>query len=218
MMKNSKPSFKGIEQPSLESRPFAEVIESSLHGWKAQSWQWDGVPPFGSLVTVAAHKRTLLGVVHQVRTGSDDPVRHPFAYQKTHEELLKEQPQIFEFLKTTFDCLVIGYVEGGKVQYTLAPKPAMIHSFVALADDDLSKRFFYTHTYLHVLFSLSHSLFNLDELVLALLQQQSDLGVITERSLQQFIELFSLLMGNDYRRLKLFLQRVELLIDKERAL
>ncbi len=97
------------------NKPFAEVIESSLHGWLAQSWQWDTFPSFGSIVTIQGKKRTHFGIVHQIQTGSMDPVRYPFPYQKTEEELLKEQPQIFEFLKTTFSCLIIGYQEKGSI-------------------------------------------------------------------------------------------------------
>ena len=57
------------------------------------------------MVTIQAPGRTVCGIVHQVQTGSMDPVRYPFAYQKTEAELRAEQPQIFEFLKTTFSCL-----------------------------------------------------------------------------------------------------------------
>src|SRR5690349_14278413 len=98
-------------------KPFAEVIESSLHGFLAQTWQWDNFPAFGSLVTVTSNKRTHLAIVHQIKTGSMDPIRYPFPYQKTEEELLAEQPQIFEFLKTAFSCLTIGYQEKGKLYY-----------------------------------------------------------------------------------------------------
>ena len=109
-------------------KPFAEVIESSLQGWLAQSWNWNCFPAFGSLVTIETKKRQLFGIVHQIQTGSMDPMRHPFPYQKTEEELLQEQPQIFEFLKTTFSCLTLGYSERERIIYLLAPEPPQIHS------------------------------------------------------------------------------------------
>jgi len=62
---------------------FAEVIESSIAGFLAQSWQWDNFPTFGSLVIIKEKRRTLFGIVHQVQTGSMDPMRYPFTYQKT---------------------------------------------------------------------------------------------------------------------------------------
>jgi hypothetical protein len=187
------------------NKAFAEVIESSLTGFLAQSWQWDQFPSFGSLVTI-------IGIVHQIQTGSMDPIRYPFPYQKTEEELLSEQPQIFEFLKTTFSCLTVAYLEHGTMFYMLAPEPVKIHAFVSLASQDISKQFFYHNNYLHVLFGLSHQIFNLDELLLALIRQQATLGAMPENRIQHFMETFSLLTGNDYRRLKLFLQRVELLL------
>ena len=142
-----------------DSNPFAEVIESSLHGWLAQSWQWNTFPPFGSLVIVETKKRTLFGIVHQIQTGSMAPVRYPFPYQKTEEELLEEQPQIFEFLKTTFSCLTIGYHEKSRLFYLIAPEPPQIHSFVSPASQEQSCRFFSNNHYLHLLF-LSTLLFH----------------------------------------------------------
>jgi len=191
-------------------KPFAEVIESSLQGWLAQSWNWNCFPAFGSLVTIETKKRQLFGIVHQIQTGSMDPMRHPFPYQKTEEELLREQPQIFEFLKTTFSCLTLGYLESEKITYLLAPEPPQIHSFVAMTSKELSFRFFSNEQYLHLIFNAVSQLFNLDELLLAMLKQQALLGMLSEEKISLFIDSFSLLTGNDYRRLKLFLQRVEL--------
>jgi hypothetical protein len=190
------------------NKPFAEVIESSLTGWLAQSWDWNQAPTFGSVVTITSKDKILMGIVYQIRTGSIDPVRYPFTYQKTEEELRREQPQIFEFLKTTFSCLIIGYQEDNHIYYQLAPEPPKIHAFVQIANDELYCKLFSHSRYLHLLFSLSNNLFNLDELLLAMLKQQSDRKIINQENLEQFIETFSLLTGNDYRRLKLFVQRV----------
>lgn len=193
---------------------FAEVIESSLVGWMAQSWEWNVFPRFGSLVTLESKKYTLFGIVHQIQTGSMDPVRYPFPYQKTEEELLREQPQIFEFLKTTFSCLSIGYKEKGKIFYQFAPEPPKIHAFVAAASPLLSKEFFAHEQYLHVLFGLSGQILNVDELLLALLKTMRDMGCMNKQHVEAFLETFSLLTGNDYRRLKLFLQRAQPLFSQ----
>lgn len=200
-----------------KTKAFAEVIESSLHGWLAQSWQWDLSPEFGSLIAIEEKERTLFGIVHQVQTGSMDPVRYPFPYQKTEEELLREQPQIFEFLKTTFSCLTIGYRHKEKIFYLLAPQPPKIHSFVSPVNQEISKQFFSKDNYLQGLFSLADHVFNLDELLLALLKQQVTLTLLTEKKVQTFMQTYSLLTGNDYRRIKLFLQRVEHMLQKNSA-
>lgn len=200
-----------------DKKAFSEVIESSLHGFLAQSWQWNDFPSFGQLVTIESGKRTLFGLVYQIRTGSMDPVRYPFPYQKTEKELLEEQPQIFEFLKTTFSCLTIGYQEFSSIFYMLAPKPPNIHAFVSHVDSFLAKQFFLKLDYLPMLFGQSNLIGNLDELLLALLKQQAELNVLTEKKVEAFIDNFSLLTGNDYRRLKLFLQRAEQIIHASKS-
>ncbi|HEV2601171.1 MAG TPA: hypothetical protein VGT41_02635 [Candidatus Babeliales bacterium] len=196
------------------NNPFAEVIESELHSFLGQSWQWDTFPPFGSIVAIPAAQRTLFGIVYQIKTGSMDPVRYPFAYKKTEQELRDEQPQIFEFLKTSFSCLVVGYQEKGIMYYTIAPQPAKIHAFIEPISADLTRQFFASNRYLDLIFSLSNHIFNLDELLLATLKHQADLGILSEPKLSSFIESFSLHTGNDYRKLKLFLQRVEPLVPR----
>ena len=103
-----------------ESVYFAEIIESSLSMWTAQCWQWNHSPVFGSIVQTKTLKRTIFGIVYKIETGSIDPIRQPFIYKKTEEELLKEQPQIFEFIRTTFSCLTIGYFEDEKIFYQIS--------------------------------------------------------------------------------------------------
>ena len=144
-----------------------------------------------------------------MQTGSMDAVRYPFPYQKTEEELLKEQPQIFEFLKTTFSCITVGYQEKKSISYLIAPEPPKIHAFITCPDSETSKFFFASNKYLHLLFTHSSQIFNMDELVLALLRQHKELNILTEGKINVFMQMYSLLIGNDYRRIKLFLQRVE---------
>lgn len=191
------------------NKPFAEVIESSLHDWVAQSWQWNQSPDYGSLVTIEQNAVIYIGIVHAVSTGSMDPTRYPFAYQKTEQELLKEQPQIFEFLKTTFSCLVLGYHQKGKIYYLSPAKPARIHSFVQPISQEINRLFFARNQYIHRIFGLAHAINTLDELLLALIAHQTQSKLLNSNKLIDFMDTYSLLTGNDYRRIKLFLQRIE---------
>lgn len=191
-------------------KPFGEVIQSSLQSILGQSWQWNHMPAFGSLIAIQGSKRTIFGLIYQLETGSMDSGRYPFPYQKTHEELLAEQPQIFEFLKTTFTCLPLGYQEKGQIYYLTPPEPALIHSFIASISAESTREFFAKNTYLHTLFTAN--LPNFDDLLLAILKQQKELNILHEKKINEFIHTFSLLTGNDYRRLKLFLQRAQTLI------
>lgn len=189
-------------------KPFAEIIESSLQGWTAQSWEWDKVPEFGSLVTVTTKKRILFGLVYQSQTGSLDGNRYPFAYKKTEKELRLEQPHIFEFLRTTFSCLLVGFTENNSIIYRTAPEPASIHSFVFDVSPELAEQFFRSEQYLHLIFGAS-DICKVDELLLALLYTMKHNNAVHEASVSLFLDTFSVLIGNDYRRLKLFLQRAQ---------
>jgi len=195
------------------NKAFSEIIESSLQGFVAQCWQWDDFPSFGELITIESGKQTIFGLVHQIQTGSMDPVRYPFPYKKTEEELKKEQPQIFEFLKTTFSCITVGYQEKGKLFYLSCPKPPKIHAFACHTDIETSKNFFADLRYLNLLFGQGGQLCCMDELLLALIKQQKNLGIMKPEKISAFVDMFCLLTGNDYRRLKLFLQRAQPLLQ-----
>lgn len=197
----------------MNNKAFAEIIESSLQGFTAQSWEHDMFPSFGSMVIVKGKKRTVFGLVHQIQTGSMDPTRYPFPYQKTEDELLREQPQIFAFLKTTFSCIIIGYQEHGTILYQVAPEPTKIHAFVETMPIDLCKQFFHKERFLHVLFGFANTIANVDELLLAIITYQRSLNILTPEKINTFMSSFALLTGNDYRRLKLFLQRVEPILE-----
>lgn len=197
------------------SEAFAEVIESSVSHWTAQSWKWNQFPTFGSLVTTSTKERTLFGLVYQIQTGSMDPTRYPFPYQKTEEELLAQQPQIFEFLKTTFLCLAIGYEEHHKINYLIAPEPPRIHSFVCNATKEQSSKFFENIHFLHLIFGCNGPI-NVDELLLAMIKYQKKIGVFSQEQLKEWLSLYNMLIGNDYRRLKFFAQRIQSLVPQYR--
>src|SRR5688572_1232002 len=169
------------------NKPFAEIIESSLATWKAQCWSWDTFPAFGSLVVVERNTISHIGVVCGIETGALEQGRYPFTYQKTEEELMAEQPQIFEFLKTSFSCLTLGYTAGHTVYHQLAPEPPKIHSFVSPAPADLVNRFLASPAYLHLLFAAQGSC-NLDELILALVRYKAEHAPYTAQTLEKFID------------------------------
>ncbi len=189
------------------NKPFGEIIESSLHHFKAQTWQWDDFPTYGSLVSIEQKPYTYIGLVYEVATGSIDPSRSPFAYQKTEKELRAEQPQIFEFLKTTFWSLTLGYIYQERYWYTAPPHPAKIHQFVEQTNQTVSHQFLNRSLWIQRLFSLSGIVSNIDELLLAILSEQQKNDRFDKSNLLEFMQAYSLLTGNDYRRIKLFLGR-----------
>lgn len=193
----------------MNTSHFAEIIHSSLYQWTGQSWRWNYFPSFGSLVVIRTGQTTLYGMVTQITTGSKDPSRAAYAWQKTEEELMHEQPQIFEFLQTLFTCIPLGYEDNGRLVYQVPPQPPKIHSFIAHATQKQAATFFSQPHYVSVLFNKAPSLENFDELLLAVLNNHQQNGILSPEHLAQFVDMFYLLTGNDYRRLKIFLQRVQ---------
>jgi len=199
---------KGGMMPHKEAY-FGEVIESSLTGFVVQSWEWDHAPLFGSLVMIRERDCILFGVVHQIVIGSIDTIRTPFAYRKTHEELKREQPHIFEFLRTTCACVIVGYRSGRSLLYMMAPNPPNIHSFVSPITPELAQQFFSCPDYLYVLQASNGSISHFDELLLALIAQSMQQGYLDERGLRLFMNTYVLIAGNEYRRIKLFARRIQ---------
>lgn len=197
------------------TKPFAEIIQSSLSSWRAQCWQWDIIPTYGTLVTISTGNRTIFGLVHDIQTGSADTLRTVFTYKKTEAELKRDHPHIFEFLQTTFTCITLGFQEKGRIHYQVVPEPPKIHAFVQPAQPDEIRQFFSCNQYLHTLFAHASNLFSIDELLLALLTHLSHRGLVQNQQLSEVIETFSLLTANDYRRLKLFLQRLQSITTSE---
>ncbi len=190
------------------NKPFAEVIESSLHHWKAQSWRWDLFPAYGSLVTITQGTNLYIGLVCDIATGSMDPMRYPFPFQKTEEELKKEQPQIFEFLKTTFASIALGYYNKGTMTYAAPPHPAKMHAFIEPISDEMKRNFLAQPHYLHRVFGASNQITNIDDLLIAMLSEQHRTTPLSISFITTFMHTYCLLTGNDYRRIKLFLQRL----------
>lgn len=189
------------------NNPFGEVIESSLEIFTGKTWIWDNYPSFGSLVTIKKNDQKIYAIIYQVQTGSDDVARKPFAYQKTEEELKRDQPQIFEFLETSFNCILVGYKENDKIFYQIPAEPVKIHSFILNASHDEHMDFFKDSQFLYSIFSHENKLQNIDELLLAIFKNLKKIKDFTQDDILNFSQNYSLLTGNDYKRLKLFITR-----------
>jgi hypothetical protein len=214
-MNNKKISSK------LSNIPFAEIIESTLEKFTAQCWKWDKGPAFGSLVYTENNHSFIIGCISYIQTSSKDPSRYPFPYQKTEEELHKEQPQIFDFLTTVCTIHTLGYISkesnSEKIFYTLPLYPPKIHAFVSECSLEFKKIFFQKTFYLDMLFAHLQQTNSLDELLLVIIQQMFLDNIITKELLNNFCNNFSILTGNDYKRLKLFLSRVEEIIPEHQS-
>ncbi len=191
---------------------FAEVIQSSLTQYIGQSWQWKDFPVFGSLLTIDNGDTLIFGIVTNTQTGSLDATRTPFAYQKTEAELMQEQPQIFAFLKTSFTVQVCGYAKTKQpehIVFAIPPCPPKMHAFIEPSSEATVAQFYKNAHFLNVLYGFAYAIPNPDELLLAILRQIKQRRLLSDHLLAEVCSTFSLLTGNDYRRLKVFLSRVQ---------
>ena len=76
----------------------------------------------------------LFGLVFHAETGAIEPGRPLSALGLTEDELLREQPQIYELLATRFSAALIGWTDaGGRFRASLPPRPPRPHARVLTA-------------------------------------------------------------------------------------
>lgn len=184
----------------------AEVIESSTTEFVAQTRKLNGSPPFGTFVKAGTSPMSL-AMIYDISTGSADLNRRPVAYGKTEEELRKEQPQIFELLRTEIRAKIIGYADAYGVQQLLPPQPPKLHSFVFLCTPEEVQTFTRQFDYFRTLLGVGGTLS--DELLIAAIQQTC--GCQPEASHGCLIRAgkeLSRLLRDDYDRLESILRRM----------
>ncbi|MEQ9618283.1 MAG: HAS-barrel domain-containing protein [Deltaproteobacteria bacterium] len=182
-----------------------EVVESSTKGFIARSPRMGESPSFGSFVRTDSEPR-VYGLVYEILTGSKEPGRKPTAYDMSIEELRREQPQIFELLKTEFHVLTLAYLEGGKIRFALSPLPPPIHTFVHMCSDEEKKELSSEDFFLRAIVSSSNV--PVDDLIISSLysaqnvrKKDKDYMVRMGKSLSRFFR-------DDYERLSSILRRV----------
>jgi hypothetical protein len=191
---------------------FAEVLSSNLTIIQAQCWDWKQPPTFGSLVSIESHNETIFGIISNIVIESSDPIRQPVAYQKTHAELLQEQPQIFEFLQTNFSAIIVGYQKNEQILYHLPSSPPQIHSFVARPSQSISKHFFKNADFLHLLAEQADTTPNFHEFLFAIIKQIRENNFITSENMSPLLKSIINLFKADYASIKTFINRVEILL------
>jgi hypothetical protein len=190
---------------------FAEVIESSLQRYRCQSWSQELIPEFGSLVLTS--KSDIWGLVYEVQTAPNDPIRQPQALKLTDEEIQKQHPQIYNFIETTFSAIVVGHGTQ-PIFYHLSPYAAKLHCFIKKATIEEEKAFFKDYAYLDMIFENTQNIANLNELLLAIINRYNKLGLLNNQFIAEFINNLTHLYGNDFIKLNLLLKRMDNLLAK----
>ncbi len=186
----------------------AEVIESSTLEFSAQTRELNGSPPFGSFVKVGTSP-TSIAMICDIITGSSELNRRPIAYGKSEKELRKEQPQIFELLRTEIKAQIVGYSAGGEMRQLIPPQPPRLHDFVYACSPEEIQAFTQHFDYFRTLSGIGGSLS--DELLIAAIQQSCRCQAISARAcLVRIGKELSRLFRDDYDRLESILKRIVL--------
>jgi hypothetical protein len=191
----------------------AEVIESSTTEFTAQARELHTAPPFGDFIKVGSSP-TVIAMVYDISTGSTDLNRRPIAYGKTEDELRKEQPQIFELLRTELRAKIVGYCNdecsgGASMRQQLPPQPPRLHHFVYRCTPDEIRAFTSNFDYFRTLAGIGGTLS--DELLIAAVRQTCRAHQDTSRqALVRVGKEMARLLRDDYDRLESILRRVAL--------
>ena len=142
----------------VEAPPIAlgEVIGVTTTSFEAQSYVLNDAPPFGSLVvTHGPDGRTHFALCSGTATGGIEPGRHAMAWGRSEEgdaDIYARQPQLSHVLRTTFSCVLVGYLDlNGAIAQRVPPRPPRVHERVWAADDTTAREFYADLSYLRFL-------------------------------------------------------------------
>ena len=197
--------MSGADDFGPERDYVGEIVESCTTELIAEARELHRAPSVGQFIRVEGNM-PVVGIVFNVFTHSIEPNRRPTAYGKTEQELRMEQPQIFELLRTEFQALVLGYIDGDEPVHILPPQPARIHSFVHQCTDSQVQAFTRTEDYLRSL--LNTVKIPTDELLIAVLRHTLRAHAHSRAYLVRVGKELSRLMGDDYDRLSSVIRRV----------
>lgn len=182
-----------------------EVVESSTKGYTSWSTEVGVSPAFGSFVKTGSDP-TVYGLVYEIITQSREPGRQPVAYNMSINELKREQPQIFELMKTEFHVLTLGYVESGKTVFALSPVPPPIHSFVYDCTDKEKKDLSSEDFFLRTIIAASH--LPVDDLIISSLHYARSVRKKDKDYIVRMGKSLSRMLRDDYERLSSILRRL----------
>jgi len=216
-----------LPQFALSSRQenhIAEVIETSTTEFLAQCLEPEDLnfpvmPPFGSLVRSVDEESDnyIYAVVYYATTSPIDSVHRARALGLSLQELREQQPQIFAMLKTEFKAAIVGFspphpgVNGSirlnsPVYQHLPPRPPQIHQAVYQCTSAEVIHFSENLDFLRILIQLSGT--PVDALAAAAIREIYQLRKADRAWLVQAGRILSLLLKDDYDRLRYILSQI----------
>jgi len=199
----------------------AEVIETTTTEFLAQCLEpedlsFPEMPPFGSWVQAVDEEsgNQVYGVVYHVTTAPIDSVHRARALGLSLQALREEQPQIFAMLKTEFRAAIVGFRlspdlrtgKAGTLYHHLPPRPPQIHQAVYRCEAEDVLQFTESVDFLRTLLQMGGA--PVDALVAATLREVYQLRQADQSWLVQAGRSLSLMLKEDYDRLRVILSQV----------
>ena len=202
----------------------AEVIETATTEFLAQCLEPEDLsfpvmPPFGSWVKAIDEEagNQIFAVVHYATTSPIDSVHRARALGLSLQELREQQPQIFAMLKTEFRAAIVGFelattgngaTSGGVVYQHLPPRPPQVHQAVYQCEPEEIIHFSEKLDFLRTLLQMNGA--PVDALVAATIREVYGLRQADRAWLVQAGRTLSLLLKDDYDRLRIILSQIHL--------
>lgn len=203
----------------------AEVIETATTEFLCQCLEPDDLsfpvmPPFGSWVKSVDEEsgNIIYAVVYHATTSPIDTVHRARALGMSLQELREQQPQIFAMLRTEFRTAIVGYRAntnhkkngaslGGVFQH-LPPRPPQIHQAVHRCATQEVVQFSEQLDFLRTLLQVGGA--PVDALTAATIREIYQLRKADRAWLVQAGRMLSLLLKDDYDRLRVILSQIHL--------
>ncbi|GFZ97868.1 HAS-barrel domain-containing protein [Okeania sp. KiyG1] len=201
----------------------AEVIETATTEFLAQCLEpeeldFPMMPAFGTWVKSKDEQsgNEIYGVVYYATTLPIDSVHRARALGMSLAQLREQQPQIFAMLKTEFRAAIVGFksqeelngstAENDRIYQYLPPRPPQIHQAVYLCEPEEIIRFSEKLDFLRTLLQLFNA--PVDALVAATIREIYQLRKADRNWLVQAGRNMSVLLRDDYDRLKIILGQI----------
>ncbi|HTL87773.1 MAG TPA: HAS-barrel domain-containing protein [Leptolyngbya sp.] len=216
-----------LPQFSAQNRPtnhIAEVIETATTEFLSQCLEPEDLsfpvmPPFGSWVKAIDEdsNNLIYAVVYHATTSPIDTVHRARALGMSLIELREQQPQIFAMLRTEFRSAIVGYraggnrqngASGGTLYQHLPPRPPQIHQAVYACDAGEIVDFSTELDFLRTLLQVGSA--PVDALTAAAIREIYQLRKADRAWLVQAGRMLSLLLKDDYDRLRVILSQIHL--------
>jgi hypothetical protein len=205
----------------------AEVIETATTAFLAQCLEPEDLsfpvmPPFGSWVKAVDEEsgNRIYAIVYHATTSPIDSVHRARALGLSLQDLRQQQPQIFSMLKTEFRAAIVGFqshtrndsaMEKAPIHQHLPPRPPQIHQAVYRCQPAEVLQFSEHVDFLRTLLQMPGA--PVDSLTAATIREIYRLRNADRDWLVQTGRSLSLMLKEDYDRLRVILSQIYLTVD-----